>query len=194
MIAGTALLALLLWPERAQQPQRPALPAELQIRLAVQAAPASLRDSATVQGYDAQGRFTTLRRGSNEMICVAPNPAAEGLEVACHHRDLEPFLARGRELTAQGVTGERRTRVRWDEIANGTLRLPRGTVHAILTGSSFDSVTGQIREPYLRWVIYTPNATGRSTGFSEIPTGPGQPWLMFAGTPGAHVMISPRRN
>ena len=174
-----------------QQPR--VLPAELQIRLAVQAAPAPMRDSVTVQGYDAQGRFATLRRGGNDIICVAPNPASEGLEVACHHRDLEPFLARGRELAAQGVTGERRTRQRWDELASGALRLPSGTVNMILTGSGFDSVTGQIRDPYLRWVIYTPNATARSTGLSEVPIGPGAPWIMFAGTPGAHIMISPPR-
>ena len=35
--------------------QTSALPAELQIRLAVQAAPEPLRDGATVQGYDAKG-------------------------------------------------------------------------------------------------------------------------------------------
>lgn len=174
-----------------QQVNRRPLPADLQIRLAVQAAPAAVRDSVTVQGYDASGRFTTLRPGTGTMICVGPDPAAERLEVSCHHRDLEAFLARGRALAAQGVTGERRTRVRWDEIANGTLALPSGTVNAILTGASFDSTTGAIREPFLRWVIYTPNATVASTGLSDVPTGPGQPWLMFAGTPGAHIMITP---
>lgn len=170
------------------------LPAPLQIRLAVQAAPAAMRDSVTVQGWDASGRFTTLRQGTAPMICVGPDPAnAEGFEVSCHHRDLEAFLARGRALIAQGITGERRTRARWDEMASGSLSLPNGTVNAILTGASFDSATGVIREPYLRWVIYVPNATVASTGLSDVPTGAGQPWLMFAGTPGAHIMITPPR-
>ena len=35
--------------------------ADLQIRLAVQAAPAALRDGATVQAYDASGAPVTLR-------------------------------------------------------------------------------------------------------------------------------------
>lgn len=178
-------------------PAAPATPrrlsADLQIRLAVQAAPAALRAGATVQGYDATGAFTTLRQGNNELICVAPDPNAERLEVSCHHRNLEPFLARGRALAAQGITGERRTRARWDEIAAGSLLLPSGTANSITTGSSFDSLTGEIREPYTRWVIYTPNATTLSTGISDVPTGPGAPWLMFAGTPGAHIMISPPR-
>lgn len=189
------LAVMVLCASRAAAQSAPArvLSAQIQIALALQAAPASLRDSATVQGYSAAGAFTTLRPGTNELICVAPNPAVEQLEVTCHHRDLEPFLARGRALIAQGVTGERRTRARWAEMAAGTLPLPSGTVNMILTGSSFDSATGAIRDPYLRWVIYTPNATARTTGISEVPLGPGAPWLMFAGTPGAHIMISPPR-
>jgi hypothetical protein len=172
---------------------RPPLPPELQIRLAVQAAPAALRDSVTVQGWTAAGGFTTLRQGGAAIICVAPNPAAAQLEVSCHHRDLEAFLARGRELAAQGVGVDRRTRMRWDEITAGRLRLPSGVVNTIMTGSGFDSATGAILNPYTRWVIYVPHATAASTGLSDVPTGPGQPWLMFAGTPGAHIMISPPR-
>jgi hypothetical protein len=178
----------------AQAPARiGVLSRDMQIRLAVQAAPAALRDSATVQGYTATGEYTTLRQGTNHLICVAPNPAAEQLEVSCHHRDLEPFLLRGRQLAAQGVTGERRTRARWDEIAAGTLALPSGTVNSITVGAGFDATTGAIRNPYTRWVIYTPNATTLTSGLSDVPVGPGAPWLMFAGTPGAHIMISPPR-
>lgn len=184
---------MVLGAQGAQGVQSRVLPPVLQIQLAVQAAPAPMRDSATVQGWNAAGAFVTLRPGTNSLICVGPNPAAERLEVSCHHRDLEAFLARGRALAAQGVTGERRTQARWEEMAAGTLRLPGGTVNSILTGSSFDSTTGQIREPYLRWVIYVPNATAGSTGLSDVPAGPGAPWLMFAGTQGAHIMISPRR-
>ncbi len=190
-VALVSLAACLAGSASAAQ-TRPLAP-ELQIRLAVQAAPAALRDSATVQGWNAAGRLVTLRPGRHAIICVAPDPAAERLEVSCHHRDLEPFLARGRALAAQGITGERRTRARWDEIAAGTLPLPGGTVNMILTGSSFDSISGSIRDPYLRWVIYVPGATSASTGLSDVPLGPGAPWLMFAGTPGAHVMISPLR-
>lgn len=181
-------------PQPAPAPARAPLPAALQIRLAVQAAPAPIRDSVTVQGWNAAGQFTVLRQGSGPIICVAPNPAHEQLEVSCHHADMEPFLARGRELAAQGLGTERRTRQRWDEITAGRLRLPSGVVNTILTGSGFDSTTGEIRNPYVRWVIYVPNATGASTGLSEVPVGPGAPWLMFAGTPGAHIMISPPRS
>ena len=166
------------------------LPAETQIALAVQAAPPEMRTDATVQGYDDAGNFVTLREGSNDMICMAPNPGMEQFEVSCHHVDLEPFFERGRELRAQGITGQERTQTRWDEVEAGTLPLPYGTVNYILTGAGFDAATAEIDQPSVRWVIYTPNATPESTGLSTQPAA-SAPWLMFSGTPGAHIMITP---
>jgi len=171
--------------------QTKTLPADVQIRLAVQAAPEALRDGAMVQGYDRKGALVTLREGSNGLICMAPDPTAEDFEVSCHSAGLEPFFARGRELRAQGITGEARVKARWDEIAAGTLPLPSGTTNNILTGTGFDTATAEIHDPYLRWVIYMPGATSATTGLPESPAGPGGPWLMFPGTPGAHVMIAP---
>lgn len=169
------------------------LPPELQIRLAVQAIPEPLRADATVQGWDASGEFVTLREGSNAMICMAPDPSRDDFEVSCHHEGLEPFFARGRELRARGITGRERMQARWDEIDAGTLPLPSGTTNHILTGSGFDPETAEIQDPFLRWVVYMPGETGASTGLPEQPVGPGAPWLMFPGTPGAHVMITPPR-
>jgi len=171
--------------------QTKVLPPDVQIQLAVQAAPEALRDGVMVQGYDAKGQLVTLRDGSNGLICMAPDPKAEEFEVSCHSASLEPFFARGRELRAQGITGEARTKTRWDEIAAGTLPLPAGTTNHILTGTGFDTATAEIHDPYLRWVIYMPGATTETTGLPASPAGPGGPWLMFAGTPGAHVMIAP---
>ena len=184
-----ALMALMIAPAVAAQ-TRP-LSQDLQIRLAVQAGPPALRDSATVQGYDASGAFVTLRKGTNKLICMAPDPTREQFEVSCHQADLEPFFARGRELIAQGVTGQARNRARWDDITSGKLSMPFGAVNSILTGSGVDSTTGEIRDPYLRWVIYVPGATPATTGLPTQPMEQGGPWLMFPGTPGAHIMISP---
>lgn len=167
------------------------LPPELQIRLAVQAIPETLQEGATVQGYDASGTFVTLREGTNEMICMAPDPEREDFEVSCHQAGLEPFFARGRELRAQGILGRERIRTRLDEVASGDLPLPSGTTNHILTASGFDPETGEIENPSLRWVIYVPGTTGAQAGLAEHPSGPGVPWLMSAGTPGAHIMITP---
>ena len=184
--------ALLLVPA-ALAAQIGPIPADMQIRLAVQAAPPALQAAAPVQGYDADGAFVTLREGTNEMICMAPNPTSERFEVSCHHSDLEAFFARGRELNAQGITGNARTQARWDEIEAGTLSVPMGTTNHIMTGSGFDPATGEILDPYTRFVIYTPGETGASLGLAETSMAPAVPWVMFPGTPGAHIMVSPPR-
>ena len=165
--------------------------AEQQIAAALQAAPDDRRAGAVVMGYDAKGAFVQLRPGTNDLICLADNPKVEGFSVACYHKDLEPFMARGRDLIASGVKGKEREETRWKEIESGAIKMPREprTLH-VLTGSGFDPATGTIADAYLRWVIYTPFATPETTGLPIRPV-PGGPWLMFPGTPTAHIMISP---
>jgi len=74
---------------------------ETQIAAAVLAAPAELREDAAVLGYNPKGELVTLREGKNEIICLASDPGKSSFSVACYHRDLEPYMARGRELLAQ---------------------------------------------------------------------------------------------
>jgi len=164
-----------------------------QIAEAVQAAPMAARAGAKVYGFSSDGSLTTLREGSNALICLADDPTREGWSVACYHDSVEPYMARGRELRAEGVTdaGELAQR-RWDEADAGTLAMPEtpATLY-VMTGDGFDAATGTVENSYLRWVIYTPWATPESTGLSPQPTAPGAPWLMFPGTAGAHIMIMP---
>ena len=164
---------------------------ETQIAAAILAAPPDLREGATVLGYNARGELVRLREGRNELICVANDPSKTSFSVACYHRDLEPYMARGRELLAQKVTGQKRNEIRWKEVAEGKLSLPREprTLY-ILTGTGFDVNTGKVMDAYLRWVIYVPFATPESTGLSTKPSD-NAPWLMFPGTAGAHIMINP---
>lgn len=166
-------------------------PAEVQIASATLAAPADLREGAAVLGYDAQGQLVTLREGKNELICLANNPSNAKFSVACYHRDLEPYMARGRELLAQKVTGQKRNDIRWKEIADGKLKMPHEprTLY-VLTGSGFDAASNKVTDSYLRWVIYVPYATPESTGLSTKGSD-SAPWLMFPGTAGAHIMINP---
>jgi hypothetical protein len=166
-------------------------PAPIQIAGAVLAAPAELRDGAAVLGYDAQGKFGPLREGKNEMVCLATDPTKTAFNVACYHKDLEPFMARGRELLAQKVTGAKRNEIRFKEVEDGKVPMskePR-TLY-VLTGTAFDAATGKVQDPYLRWVIYVPFATPQSTGLSTKASD-GAPWLMSPGTAGAHIMINP---
>ncbi len=187
----TAVLSVLVTVAAAAQ-EPPAK--EIQIAGAVMAAPEDRRAGATVLGWDTAGKVVTLRSGTNDQVCVADNPKVDGFNVACYHKDLEPFMARGRELTAQGITEDKdRDGTRWKEIDAGKLAMPKETrTLAVMTGKAFDAATGRVTEAYTRWVLYVPHATGASTG---LPTtaAPGVPWLMDPGTAGAHIMISPVR-
>lgn len=169
------------------------VPKDAQIAQAVLAAPEDRRAGAAVMGFEG-GKLVSLRPGTNDMVCLADNPAAEGFSVACYHKDLEPFMARGRELTAQGITEDKvRDQTRFDEIKAGKLPMPKEPrALYVMTGKSVDA-TGKVEGAYTRWVLYVPFATGEQLGLPTRPAGPGAPWLMDPGTGGAHIMISPPR-
>src|ERR1700674_2769280 len=96
-----------------------------QIASATLAAPKERRSAATVLGYNAKGEVVTLRKGTNDLVCLANDPTGKSFSVACYHKDLEPFMARGRELAAQGVTGKDRHEERWKEVQAGKVAMPR---------------------------------------------------------------------
>jgi hypothetical protein len=168
-------------------------PPQHQIASAVLPLPVEFRATATVLGYAADGRLVTLREGTGGFTCLASDPKQPRFHVACYHRSLEPFMARGRALRAQGVTELSKVdSVRFMEAKEGRLRLPRQPAALYsLTGGAFDAASGAATGARPLFVIYVPNATTESTGLSSQPS-PGVPWLMFPGTPKAHIMFTPR--
>jgi hypothetical protein len=51
-------------------------------------------------------------------------------------------------------------------------------------------VKNEVMKPSALVVVYIPFATGKTTGLAEKPVGK-MPWVMFPGTPKAHIMFSP---
>ena len=182
--AALALPALLV-------AQGQVLPPAKQIQAAIAAAPAEMRDGAGVWGYNESKKLVKLREAKNDMICLASNPDGKQFHVACYHKLLEPFMARGRELRAQGVKDDQVDTVRFKEITSGKLQMPK-TPSALytLTGppTSFDATTGKVTGAKWLYVVYIPGATEKSTGITEKPA-PGVPWIMYPGTPKAHIMF-----
>jgi hypothetical protein len=188
-----ALLVLSLAPRMTLA--QDSLPPAARIAQATLAAPDDLKAGAAVMGWDDAGKFVTFRPGSNDLICLADNPKVEGISVACYHKDLDAFMARGREMTASGITDDKvRDQTRWKEVTEGKLAMPKTpTMLYVTTGKSYDVATNTIAESYTRWVVYVPFATAATTGLQTKPGAPGVPWLMDPGTAGAHIMISPPR-
>jgi hypothetical protein len=165
---------------------------DIQIAGALMAAPEEMRSGAQVLGYDEKGEFTELRAGTNDMVCVADDPNKEGFSTACYHKNMEPFMTRGRELRAEGIDGQDLFDQREKEAKSGKLDMPTtpSTLH-VLTGSGFSTDSMTVLEPYYRYVVYIPFATAESTGLPSKPRAPGEPWIMNPGTHRAHIMITP---
>lgn len=169
-------------------------PTDIQIKLAVLAAPAEKRDSCTVYGYDAENQLVLLRQGTNELICLADNPEDSSFSAACYFKDLEPFMKRGRELRKQGIKDQQLADEREKEVLAGTLQMPKqpSTLYVFSAkAADVDNITGEVKNGYLRYVIYIPFATAESTGLPLKPSADGMPWIMYPGTSRAHIMINP---
>ena len=177
------------------QEQKNEIPApQVQIKTAVLPAPEEQQAGAMVYGYDQSGKMVILREGSNNLVCLADDPRKEGISVSCYSRKLEPFMARGRDLIAEGKTEMEKREIRRREAESGELELPDvPSMTYILSGTeeNYDRSTGDLQDGKRRYVIYVPYATTESTGLPDKPYAPGMPWLMDPGTHRAHIMITP---
>jgi len=158
--------------------------ADQQIHESLRALPESLRDGATVVGYNDSGERVTLKKGSNGMTCWAddprPNPNTDDpYYVVCFPDSLKPLFLRIRELKEGKVTDRRK--ILTAEIEAGKIPMPDLAVRYTLRGEAYV-------EALPLTVIHVPNRKAEGTGFStEIDHF--RPWLMWAGTPMAHIMV-----
>ena len=201
MITIRFLLTCMLWVSAmviyAQNTIGPIPAKDVQIKIALQAAPAELADGAKVLGYNPEGQLITVRAGNNDLICLADDPAKNDIHVACYHKELEPFMARGRELKAAGYDTKEIRSIRGKEADAGQLKLPEKPSSLYVFDADQEDVdltTGEVTDGRLRSVIHTPYLTGEQSGLPISPVGGGMPWLMDAGTHRAHIMITPPKN
>jgi len=190
---SASALFLLLFTGNACMAQKDIQPEEKQIKAAVSAAPENMREGAGVLGYNMEGHLVTLRERSNDLICIADDPGDERFHVACYHKDLEPFMKRGRELRAEGKSSDEVTKIRRQEIESGKIPMPDKPMALYsLTASEegYDYATNTVLKASPLYVVYVPYATEQSTGIAPKPIGKGAPWLMNPGEPWAHIMVS----
>jgi len=170
---------------------------EALVAASLMAAPEASRAGCKVIGYNMAGEFVTFREGDNEFIVLVDDPKKSGFNAACYHKSLEPFMARGRELRAEGKTGPEIFDIREEEAKSGQLDMgkPGATLH-IYYGESdlYNPETAEVEGAHYRYVVYLPFATAESTGLPEQPIGANHPWIMNPGTHRAHIMISPLHN
>lgn len=169
-------------------------PPDVQIKTAVLAAPEDKRTGAAVYGYSGKNEFVLLRKGTNELVCLADDPRQKGLNVSCYHKDLEPFMERGRVLKAEGKKPDEILKIREQEVKDKKLIMPEhpsSLFSYTAKDENYNAATGDVKDGYLRYVVYIPYATAESTGLPLKPGAPGMPWIMDPGTHRAHIMINP---
>ena len=147
---------------------------------ALLAAPQSIRDGATVVLDAPHAPRAVLRQGSNDFICSA-NVAKTGFLSYCYPKALDPFWIRNAALTADGKSGAEIAGALAADARSGKLNAPVGATTYEMGGASQDAAL-----PHM--IVFLPNATESSTGLST-KLDYVHPWLMWAGTPIAHVMI-----
>lgn len=168
-----------------------------EIKLALMAAPAELRDGAGIYSVSPEGELVVVRAGKNDLICLTDDPSQKGLNVSCYHKQLDAFMERGRQLKREGKSFQEVFDIREREVKEGKLMMPGdpSTLYVYTAqDGQFDPKTGSVTKGYLRYVIYIPYATAESTGLPLAPSAPGMPWIMDPGTHRAHIMINPPQN
>ena len=167
---------------------------DVQIKTALLAAAEESREKAMVYGYSPKGEFIVLRKGDNELVCLADDPAQPGLNVSCYHKSLEPFMERGRELKKEGKSFDDIFTIREAEVKSGKLQMNKQPANLVVYSApadKYNAETGEVKDGYSRSVVYIPYATAESTGLPAKPTTAGMPWIMNPGTHRAHIMIDP---
>jgi hypothetical protein len=82
---------------------------------------------------------------------------------------------------------------RFAEVMSGKLVMPKqpATLYQLF-GGTYNAGTNTVAGAQSLFVIYISGATAATTGLPDKPAGPGEPWIMFPGTPKAHIMLTPK--
>ena len=148
------------------------------------AAPAQLRDQATVIKWKPDFTYDTLRKGTNRLVCYDRSgfPQQQPFSVQC--TSLANLDRVAQNLKAEALGDRKQSEAMLDaQEKDGTRAKPE-------FGSVWYDFSGPDRErirPH-RITIAVPGATTQSLGLPDNPR-QGGVWIMNAGTTTAHLMV-----
>ena len=170
----------------APPPPPPALEAgasQADVDLALLAAPANLKDQATVIKWKPDQTYTTLRKGTNRMVCFDRSgfPLQQPFSVECTSLGNVDRVAQNMKIEALGDRAK--AQAAFDEAEkNGTRVKPEfGSVFYHWQGPEQARARGHM-------TVAVPGATTATMGLPENGRG-GTAWIMNAGTTTAHIMV-----
>ena len=148
------------------------------------AAPAPLRDQATVIKWKSDFTYDTLRKGTNQLVCYDRSgfPLMQPFAVQCTSLGNLPREVQNLKAEATGDRAKSEAMLKAME-ADGTRAKPEyGSVWYHFSGPDKDHTGAH------HMTIAVPGATGVSLGLPENGRGGGV-FIMNAGTTTAHLMI-----
>jgi hypothetical protein len=153
-----------------------------EIEKALAAAPAQLKDAATVIKWKADFTYDTLRKGTNRLVCYDRpiQPGQQPFSVECTSIANLDRVAVSLKTELIADAAQRRTAFEELEKAGKWPKPEMGSVFYNMTGAS--QATARLHA-----TICVPGATGSSMGLPENGD-KGGAWIMNAGTSAAHLM------
>ena len=150
---------------------------------AVLAAPANLRDQATVVKFKPDFTYTTLRKGTNRLVCYDRSgfPLQQPFSIECTSIANLDRVAQNLKFEAAGERAKTQAMVEAAEKDGTRVKPEFGSVWYHMAGPDKEHARPHI-------TVAVPGATAQSLGLPDNNR-QGGVWIMNAGTSTAHLMI-----
>jgi hypothetical protein len=156
--------------------------ADPSIERALAAAPARLKDAATVVKWKPDNTYDTLRKGTNRLVCYdrSGEPGYQPFAVQCTSIANLDRVAQNRKFDAMTDKAAKQAAIDAAEKDGTRVKPEYGSVWYTMSGA--DEAKARVHV-----TIAVPGATTASTGLPDNPS-QGGVWIMNAGTTTAHLM------
>lgn len=153
------------------------------VATALMAAPANLREGATVIKWKPDFSYDTLKKGTNRLVCYDQSgfPLQQPFSLECTSIANLERAAQNLKFEAAGDKAKTQALLEAAEKDGGRVKPEYGSVWYHLSGADRDHTRSHI-------TIAVPGATTQSTGLPDNGK-QGGVWIMNAGTSTAHLMI-----
>jgi hypothetical protein len=150
---------------------------------ALLAAPANLKDQATVVKFKPDFTYTTLRKGTNRLVCYDRSgfPLQQPFSIECTSLANLDRVAQNLKFEAAGERAKTQAMVEAAEKDGTRVKPEFGSVWYHLAGPDKDRARTHL-------TVAVPGATSQSLGLPDNNR-QGGVWIMNAGTSTAHLMI-----
>jgi hypothetical protein len=146
------------------------------IRSATSAGPRSISDNATVMAADDAGKMVKIRAGTNGWTCIPDEPSTPGLDPMCIDKS-------GMEWVSALIAKKPKP----SNTAPGLIYMLQGGSDISATNPFATTTDHYVSSPAHFMIMWPYDA--KTTGFATTPKKTGS-WIMWAGTPYAHLMVN----